>query len=361
MIMAYNFDINQTATMLLPLEQGYQPSTLFRDTFFPNQDQSPTEEVLIDYRKGSRIIAPFVSQDVGSVNVERKGFTTKTYKPPMMAPARTITKEDINQRSFGENVFSSITPEERAMAMRAKDLVELADMNTRRIELMCAQILTTGMVTVTGYMEDGKTPTIDTITYADWTQKETLSGSDKWDNVDTNGNYTADMYGQMQGASQEVARNSSRVPDVAIGSYKTCGLMLKNKGMLDKMMVPSRDNLALMQFQPKIVSPGVIRFGYIQELNLDIYAYDGVYDDGTGVLEQYIPDGYFVIANSGRGTQLYGAITQIDQDEQFHTYMGRNIPKYWVDRENDHLKLRVASRCVPKPEFVDDWYTIKAF
>ena len=43
------------------------------------------------------------------------------------------------------------------------------------------------------------------------------------------------------------------------------------------------------------------------------------------------------------------------------TYEGKNVPKVWSDINNDVQKIRVASKGVPKPEFIDDWYTLKAF
>jgi hypothetical protein len=354
-------DLNNTYLLLQALEQSYPPQTLFRDTFFPNTVTFPTKSVLMDYRKGSRVLAPFVSNGSGSVNVDRNGFHTKEYEPPMMAPSRLITVQHIDKRGFGEAMFSTQTPEQRALALRAQDMAELQDMTTRTIEWMCAQLMIYGEFEVSGYAEDGKNKIQDTVTYADWTQKATMSGNDKWDTADSNGAYTADIYDQIKTVAQTVSRNSGRVPNIALGSWKTCQYLLKNKSMLDILMIPSRDNVALMQFQPKITSPGVIRYGYLSELNLDIYAYDGVYDDGSGTLQQYLPDGYFIVANSGRGSQLFGSITQLEDDGEFRTYEGKTVPKIWKDTGADSLKIRVASKCVPKPEFIDDWYTIKAF
>ena len=54
--------------------------------------------------------------------------------------------------------------------------------------------------------------------------------------------------------------------------------------------MPSRENLALMSIQPKLVRPELLRVGYIESLNLEIYAYDGVYEGDDGNLAQYIPD-----------------------------------------------------------------------
>lgn len=347
-------DINQTYTLLQAINQTYPPQTLFRDTFFPNIVTFPTESVLIDYKKGTRKMAPFVVRG-GGKNVARSGFNTKEYKPPMMAPTRPVTVEDITKRSLGENVFSTRTPEQRAQELRAADIAEMQDMCVRRIEWMCAQAMLNGAFTAKGYADDGKTAIEDTITYPEWAQKVTLTGEDLW-TADI-----ADIYGNLEDASKIVSRNSGRVPGIGIGSYDTCKKILNSKSVLDKLMIPDRNNMALMSIQPRIITPGVTRIGLIQALNLEIYAYDGIYEDEDGNIQQYIPDGMFVIGNQGRGSQLFGAVTQMDNDGVTRTYEGSYVPKVWNEIGHDATMIRIASKAVPKPETTDDWYTIKAY
>ncbi|WP_196603305.1 major capsid protein [Pectinatus haikarae] len=348
-------DINSTYTLLQALEESYPPQTLFRDTFFPNENTFNTPTVLIDYRKGSRELAPFIVKNGSGVTMQRTGFQTKQYEPPMMAPQRPTTIKDIENRSFGENVFSVQTPAQRALVLRAKDMAELQDMNVRRIEWMCAQLMLYGEFNVTGYADDGKTALVDTVTFADWTQKLTLSGTDCWSAT------TGTPYSVMQDMSKTIARNSGKIPDIGICSFKTADAIIENSEMLKYLSIPNRDNLTLMQFQPRITAPGVMFYGFISSLNLQIWAYDGVYDDGTGTLQQYIPDGYFIMGVRGRGSQLFGAVTQLEQDNVYRTYEGKNVPKVWSEVGKDTQLIRVASKCVPKPEFIDDWYTVKAF
>ncbi|HWR07758.1 major capsid protein [Sporomusa sp.] len=348
-------DINNTYALLQALAQAFPPQTLFRDTFFPDVKTFVTKTVLMDYKKGNRKMAPFVSKGSGGVNVGRSGFSTKEYEPPMMAPQRPTTNEDVENRAFGENVFSAITPEQRAQELRAQDMADLIDMNIRRVEWMCSQLMLHGQFEVAGYADDGETVIIDTVTYPDWTQKLTLTGPDMWTNPN------ADIYGVMEDMSQTVSRNSGRVPEVAIGSYKTCQKIIQNASILQYLMIPNAQNMSLMSFQPRIISPGVRRMGFIQSLNLEIFAYDGIYEDAAGNTPQYIPDGYFIMGVSGRGSQLFGAVNQLEQDGVRRTYQGANVPKVWNETGKDVQMIRVASKCVPKPEFIDDWYTLKAY
>lgn len=349
-------NINDTQMLLAALEQTFPPQTLFRDTFFPNMPTFPTKTVLMDYRKGSRTLAPFVSRHGGSVNVNRNGFSTKEYEPPMMAPARPTTNADVEGRAFGENVFSTRTPEQRAMELRAKDMADMIDMITRRTEWMCAQLMLFGKFDVAGYADDGKTTLVDTVTYADWTQKLTLTGTDLW-----TATATADPYSNLEEMSQTISRNSGRTPDVAICSYATKNKILNNAKILDVLKIPDRQNLSLMSIAPRITAPGVTRVGIIESLNLELYAYDGIYQDDAGAVQQYIPDGYVIMGVSGRGSQLFGAVTQLEEDGVRRTYEGKYVPKIWNEVGDDVQMLRVASKCVPKPEFIDDWYTLKAY
>ena len=346
-------DLNKTRTLLAALEQTYPPSTLLRDTFFPNLQTFVTEEVDIDYKKGNRQMAPFVSAGGSGVNVARGGHSTKSYKPPKMMPKRPITVENLNKRGFGEELYSTRTPAQREAELRARDMAELIDMNTRRIEWMCAQMMILGAFTVKGFSDDGVTFTEDTVTL-DWTQKDTLVGGDTWDNAG------ADIYGDMKFVSQTVSRSAGQVPTISLCSFKTADYLLNNTAIMKFLNVPSPQNLSLMSIAPRIVSPSVVRIGKIESLNLELYAYDGVYLDDDGVTtKQYIPDDYFVTGIPGRGKQLFGAITQMDADGMFRTYEGRNVPKVWSEVGKDVTQIRVASACVPIPEQIDDWYTLK--
>lgn len=102
------------------------------------------------------------------------------------------------------------------------------------------------------------------------------------------------------------------------------------------MLIPSRDNLAMLSIQPRLM-----RVGYISALNLDIYAYDGGYEYASGEFTPYIPDDHMIIGVPGRGKRLYGAITQLEADRQYHTFEGQYVPKVTAD-EVFNLDLRGA-------------------
>lgn len=137
--------------------------------------------------------------------------------------------------------------------------------------------------------------------------------------------------------------------------------MLKNEDLLKYLLRPS-DQLKVATFAPRIESDAVTNMGAFMDMNgLQVYAYDAVYEDETGTLQQYIPDGYVIMARKNIGSQLFGAITQLEQNGEFKTYEGAYVPKVWADMNSDTKKIRLATRCVPKPDCVDDWYTLKVY
>lgn len=349
--MAINLD--NTRILLAALSRSYPPSTLFRDLFFPNEIISIQKQVDIEYKKGGRKMAPFVVPGSSGKVVGRDGFVTKEYTPPMMRPKRVLTVEDLQKRMFGENVYSDITPEQRAATYMASDMADLIDMNTRRIEWMCAQLLINGKFDVSGYADDGELVVSDTVSFPDWGQKTTLTGSDTWDNPG------ADIYGDIDAASSMISRNSVMVPTVAVMSKNIVQYLMNNNSIMKWLAIPNSQNLSLMSLQPRITSPEVVRVGYIQSLNLELYAYDGIYHNDQGAVSQYLPNNHMIIGVPGRGRQLFGAITQGEPDGQFYTYSAKNVPKSFMSPDGDKKTLSMASRCVPCPEFIDDWYTLK--
>lgn len=343
-------NINDTGFLVAALEQSYGEKAMFKDTFFPNILTSPTKEVFIDYRKGSRKLAPFVTGSSSGVSVSRNGFKTLQYVPPLMMPKMPLSTADLEQRAFGENFFAKKSAAERAMDIRTKDLKDLRELNDRRLEWMCAKLMTTGKVPVKGYSDEGNTYIDDEVTY-DFTQKETLTGNSAWNQT------TATPYADLRNMFEQISTNGGRNPDVLVMSSNVEQMLLSNSAFL-KMLDTRYLNVA--NFTPKVVAPGVRYLGTLSEFGLECYIYTSIYVDESGTTAKYLPDDYCIMGVSGRGSQLYGAVTQVNPEtKSFETYEGRDVPKIWVNEGEDVQMLRLARRVMPKPEFIDDWYTLK--
>ena len=72
--------------------------TFFRDTFFKNRRTFNTKSVDVDFKKGSRALAPFVHPKVGGKTILNTGYQTKSYTPVLLAPNKITTVDDLLQR-----------------------------------------------------------------------------------------------------------------------------------------------------------------------------------------------------------------------------------------------------------------------
>lgn len=346
-------EFNDTLALVQTAERIKPPATFLLDTFFPNIPAvTASNKIPVEYRKGGRRLAPFVVRGSKGVNMGREGSTIDFYKPPMMAPRRVLDPEDIQTRSFGENIVSTMTPAQRAAQMQAKDISELQEMIINRKNKMAADILTTGKCDIKGLADDGKTELIDTVTY-DWTQKITPTTS--WDAAG------ATIYYDFENASQLIQESSGMVPSIAIVGKNVPKYMLGNDQIMKYLAIPNANNLSLMSLQPRITSPQVSRVGMIQSLNLEIYSYMETYTDDDGNVVPFLGEDDVIIANPGRGKQLHGAVTLVNQaGTGYDTYIAPYVPYYDGDRRSQEVALTVYSRCLLTPEFVDDWALIKA-
>lgn len=344
-------DMTNTVSMMQAMERVKPPASFLVDTFF-SQTPTPatTDKIAVEYRKGQRRLAPFVVSGAGGVNVARTGSKIDVYKPPMMGPRRVLAPEDIETRSFGENIYSSMTPAERATIQQARDLKELQDMIMNRKNKMAADILRTGKCQIKGYADDGTQELIDEISFDGWTQK--VTPTTLWDST------SAKIYGDVEDMSEQIRENAGQVPDVAVCGKNIRNYIMRNDEMMKWLAIPNAANLSLMSLQPRIVSPQVVRLGFIQALNLELFAYLESYIDDDGTQQSFIGDDDFIMGISGRGRQLHGAVTLVE-NKTFQTYAASYVPKYVADENSNTLSLAMFSRCVLAPETVDDWGIIK--
>ncbi|QQE75714.1 major capsid protein [Brevibacillus composti] len=345
-------NIYDTRTMMQAIEQMKPARTFFRDTFFPTVETFVTEKVDVETKKGKRVMAPFVSRNRGGIIVGRQGFRTDTYETPYIAPQRVLTKNDINKRMMGENIYSTRTPEQRALELLAKDITDLSNMITRTEEWFCREILINGRVTIKGWVDKvGGTDFVEDEIDYEFTNKETLSGTTAWDQS------TSKKYDDLKRIRQEIIQNSGVNPNIVIMASNVADLFI-NDAAVQKLL--DIRNLTIGTIQPSVQMDGLTYIGTLTSLGLELYTYDEWFLDENGVEQPMMPADHLIMGRRGLGSRLYGAVTQVEQsDGEFHTYEGTRIPKVWTDVNNDQKMIRLASRPLPKPEDVDSWFVLK--
>lgn len=145
-----SFNFFDTHTLLMAVQQLTPPVTFLRDRYFPTNDASDvfaTDDVLVEYRDGTKKLAPFVAPRKGGVSILRSGYHLERYTPSFVAPKRMLTMDDLQKRGFGEALFTQLTPEQRQQVLILKDIDELSELISRREEAMAAEtMLTNGCI-----------------------------------------------------------------------------------------------------------------------------------------------------------------------------------------------------------------------
>ncbi|AUN08966.1 major capsid protein [Clostridium botulinum] len=327
-----------------------KPKTFLRDTFFRNPLTFPTKRVEVDFTKGNRKIAPFVHPKIGGKTVENTGYKTNIFEPALVAPDTITTADDLLKRMPGENLYSGISPDERAIKKVATDMEKLEAMITRREELMCAQAIFLGKIPVIG---EGLNYEID----FDFTNKETLSGGDLWSTD------TSDPIKKIKELHREVQKTGFVNCDVCIMAADVADRFIDHPKVKEKLDVR---NYNLATISPKELPNGATYVGTIPELGLDIYQYNEWFlDDWTNPLKPeqkpLVPTGTIVLlSTNAEYSMAYGAVTLIDKDsENFYTVEASRVADSWIKKKPARRFLQLNSKPLPVPHEVDSWFVAK--
>lgn len=346
------FNIYDTHTLLMSV-QGLEPlHTFLLDRYFPTNEASDvfaTTDVLVEYRKGTKMAAPFVAPRKGGVTIMREGYTMKRFTPSYIAPQRTLTIDDLTRRGFGEALYTSLTPAQRQGALILRDLDELRAMNMRRKEAMAAQVIFTNGCVMDEYADDLHSFQEREVRYYDGEENPAVYKPAKdWDTTAESGKQIlADLYNMafMLTSRGLSATEVLVAPDVA-------DVLLANEWILSLL---DNRRVELGGIDPQTLPSGVTK---IARLNckgriLDILCYEDTYAEVDGTVTPFIPAGHIAVCAPNAGRTVYGAITQIEQaDGEFHTYAAVNVPKYISDAEHNVRKVTLSSAplCIPNNE-----------
>lgn len=348
--MAFNF--YDTHTLLMSVEQLPPLHTFLLDRYFPTNaatDIFTTTDVLVEYKKGNKMAAPFVAPRKGGITVLRNGYTMKRFEPSYIAPKRTLKADDLKKKGFGEAIHSKLTPEQRQGVLILGDLDELRAMIMRRKEAMAAQVIFTNGCVMDHYVDDFNNFEEKEVRYYDGeANPATYTPSAEWDTSVESGKQIINDLAAM------ISMNTSRglaatdvlvAPDVA-------DVILNNEWILKLL---DNRNYQIGGIDPVTLPEGVSK---IARLNIkgrmvDVLSYEETYTEIDGTEQQYIPAGTIAVGAPGAGRTVYGAITQMEQaDGEFHTHAGMYVPKYISKVADDIREVRVASAplCIPNNE-----------
>ena len=347
--------IYEPRTMMGVIRKLPPVHTFFRSTFFSREKTFVTKSVDMDYKKGARKLAPFVSREIGGKVVPNTGYTTETYTPPFIAPDRVTTIDDILDRQPGESLYSGRTPAQRAVIQMSEDFTDLREMILRREEWMCAQAMLTGKIVVLG---EGVKDTID----FRFTNLIDISkdAKRKW-----KGGTVQNKYADLKAWHEKVQKEGFTNCNVCIMASDVVTEFLMDEQIRKLLDVK---NYALAVIRPTQKENNVTYIGTIHELGLDLYQYNEWYvddwtDPATPVELPMVPAGTLMMASThAKYSMYYGAISILNQKtEKWETVAGKYVPDTFIKKRPDRRFLSLQSAPVPVPHEVDSWLVAKVF
>ena len=340
-------NIYKTTTMLAAIKQMNPVTSFLRDRYFPTGagDIFPTDDVLVEYKDATgRKLAPVVLPRKGDISVARGGYETHRLTPPLVAPSRPLTIDDLNKKGFGENIFSDRTPAERQAEILTKDFEELDEMITNREEEIASQCIFNNAIVLKQYADkygEGEFEDFTLKFYDEEANPAEYAPGTMWN--DGNANILADLFHM----ARMLTTKGNNATEVLIGSDVADALMdnAKIKALFDIR------NYNLGEIAPASLPQGAARLGRlnIRGRILDLITYDGTYvDEETGKVEMFVPEKKICVTAPGAGRGLYGCVSQMELDNEWHSHPGKRVPRYWANKNGREITVSSRPLFVPK-------------
>lgn len=346
--MARTTDMYDSRVLAEVVRQTAPVKTFFRDTFFKNVATFPTKTVDIDIVKGDRKMAAFVHPRIGGKVLKDNGYQTKQYTPPLVAPTTVTTADMLYDRLPGENLYSGMTPAERAMKKIQEDYIKLDDSVTRREEWMCVTAIVYGKVPIIG---EGINDEID----FGLSNTETLTGTAQW------GKSAAKPLDNLDAWKLEVSKNGFANADMVIMGKSAYAAFIGDAEVQKRL---DNRNLNLAVFQPRELPSGAEYMGRLTQPMLDIYRYSEIYEDDwtdptKPAVKPLVPDNAVILISSGANyTMAYGLCTYLDEKtEQWVTAETPRALRSYIEHNPDRRMLESQSHPLPIPDKADSWFT----
>ncbi|MBE6901405.1 MAG: major capsid protein [Ruminococcaceae bacterium] len=339
------YDIYTTRHLAGIIKRTAPVTTFLRDTFFRNVKTFDTEKVLFDVVMGGREVAPFVHPVKGGKVISNQGYETKEYTAPLVSPEMATTADELMKRAPGEDLDSELTPTQRGMGQLGEDLSKMDDSITRREEVMCAELLFSGGITVKG---EG----IDEYIDFGFSNFETLDT--KWSDP------ASDPFADIQRWYDEISKNGLVKADIMIMSQDVANAFINNPNVKEQLDVKNMD---IATIAPKALKNGARYIGTYPMLGISFYSYSEYYmDDWTDpanpTLKPYVPDGTVaLLSTQANFSRLYGAVTYFDpKTEKPVTYKGKRVPESFLSSNHRTRTLRLSARPLMVAHELMSWY-----
>lgn len=338
---------NDPRTQLPPVLTVRPKSTFFRDHFMGGSDEYfKTENVEWDKVIEGAPFARFVGDDLTVQATERATFTTDEIKTPKMQERRIIGSKDINKRMAGENIYTPKTEAQRAAELHAADLQFCLDSIDNQIEVMVSQFITTGRIPIVGL---GVNREIDYMI----PNVEALTGADRW------GQSGVNIIEDIRRKAYELSALGFTLDEI-IMSPEVWAVMYQDP-LIQKLMDVTRYDFGFFAPEQALSKYGAARrVGVLSDPFVPLYTQMAEYGP-RGNRTRYLPAGWvlFCTAEARQNKLGYGAVTYMDENENWVTVSGRYVQEFYKERRPPREEVLVTSRAVPLPANTESWSVFK--
>ena len=330
------FDYNHVPSFIAAIQEEKPYTTFLKDRYFPDGQKFTTDEVLVEFKEGDKKLAPFVAPRVGGVTNKRRGYTAKTFAPAYIAPKRPLTLDDLKKKRMGEAYYSQLTPEDRASEIMLDDANELDGQIARRENWMAAQLLLNAACEIEEKTDDPDISEKKEIFFYDGDANDWIfTHSVDWDDPD------ADILGDV--AAMCNAQKARGVAATEILLDTVAGDCVYNNKKIIELLDNRNYNIGTID--PKLEEYGVAEIATFncKGHRVRFLQYVEGYEDENGANVPYLPYGTAILLAPGCGQTHYGAVSQLEDDREWHTYAESRVPLILTNTNSQSKELRLAS------------------
>jgi len=326
-------------SMTATVNERKAPNQFLKRLAFPRHEPKPTENIEISVLKSARKIAPFVKRNGEALLVVGGSAEFFNVIPPNIRIKKPFEAADLlYTRRPGTTIFQTGSGgiSQAIRAKIARDLAVMDDDVVNSEELLCAQMLTEGLISYTAdgdaFTVDVQRPAGNSITSANlWTTPAAANLADDWKRA-------------KRILSDEVGLPPSDVVlglDAADAFTEVVTLGTQARAMLDFMRLAAGNVTFVTQFS----EDGAIFLGNFQGTR--VWEYSRTVDV-NGTPTSLVPTKKAIFFHAGPAAQnvlYYGAIA--DMKTLQGRFMSERFSKSWETEDPSVLWALLASRPLP--------------
>jgi major capsid protein E len=341
-------DLYATTTLVATLAELDTPASFLLDSFFPATIEAQTEELAFDIMVGKPRIAPFVSPLVEGKVMGEGGYRTKLFRPAYVKDKRRLDPHTPLRRWAGTTIGGAVDPMRRRVLQIGASQQDQLNNLTRREEVMAAEAMITGKITVTGE----RYPTVVVDFERDPANTVTLTGANRWGQAGISP--AADLETWADQVHSSAGATATRVI-MEPKAYRLFAADPKIEKFLDRQAYRAQQLFADAPLLARQGNGKAVFRGFYGAF--EIWTYQDAYIDDDSNPQKVMPDHQVIMGSPDQteGARCYGAI----QDEENGYRATRYFPKSWLTPDPAVRWLLLQSAPLPVPFRINATMSIK--